>query len=50
MADPSALGLNRRDLGARVGRPTCAPVLGHYHRWRQANIAACLATVLPKPY
>jgi hypothetical protein len=48
MADPSALGLNRRDLGAREGRPSRSPTLGHYHPWREANIRAHLAAVLPK--
>jgi hypothetical protein len=38
MADPSALGPNRRDLGGHVGRPTRPPVLVHYHSWREANI------------
>jgi len=38
MADPPALGLNRRDLGGRVGRPTRPPDLVHYHPWREANI------------
>jgi hypothetical protein len=37
-AVPSALGLNRRDLDRRVGRPSTSTLLRHYHPWGQANM------------
>ncbi len=39
-AAPSALGLNRRDLGEHAGRPTHAPLMHHCRQWRRANMPA----------